>query len=156
MPVRLVLSVAMALGLSMGLAAGVAQAGDCRRAVRHVIHHPAHGGCHCYRAVSLRHVHRTHVHRTHGRVVENARVEQHEDWSQGQAYGYAEADEHRRWGHDEGGLRPSPVHPWATNRAGYLTWSGKFQSGARYSAYRYDRDSGGAADGSPQAPPVRP
>ena len=151
MPVRFVLSVALALGLSLGVAAGVAQAGDCRRAVRHLIRHPAHVGCHCSRPASLR-----HVRRAHGPPVEQARVEPHEDWSQGLAYGYAEADEHRRWGHDEGGLRPSPLHPWATNRAGYLTWSGKFQSGARYSAFRYDRDSGGAADGSPQAPPVRP
>ncbi len=94
--------------------------------------------------------------------MERVWTEQHEDWrheDRGLAYGYAEADEHRRWGMGEGGLRPSPPHPWATDRYGYLTWSGKFQSQSPYAGYSYDRYSGGDIDcqnGCGPAPPPLP
>ena len=155
--VRFLVSITLALGLAVGVAAGAARACDCHRPVHHVVrpvvHHPARTSCHCYRPVSLRHARHSHV-----RVIERVRVERRETWDPGMAYRYAEADMRRGWGY--GGLRPSPPHPWDTDRSGYLTWSGKAEQDGRYGDYGYDRySSGGAAEDMPpcsrcSAPPL--
>lgn len=117
MLVRLLLSVAIALGLG----AGAAQACQCRPVVHHVAPRPVvrhRVNCHC---VVYHHARRGHT------VIREVNIIEHRQaFSDDSAYRYAEQDR-LRWRSDQA-LRVSPQHPWATDRAGYLIWSGKDQS----------------------------
>jgi hypothetical protein len=113
MLVRLILSAAIALGLT----AGVAQACQCRPVVHPVVRPRPRPACVPCRPISYHHHYRRRV---ITRVIDRTvHIEKYEGFSDDRAYRYAEADPWR-WG-----LRPSPPHPWDTDRSGFLTWSGK-------------------------------